>query len=41
VLHKLARFAADKSVCDLKAEEYDLLRTLISQYTKPKKGKEY
>lgn len=41
VLHKLARFAADKAVCDLKTEEYKLLRALISQYTKPKKGKEY
>lgn len=40
VLHKVAEFAANKSICDLKEEEYQLLRMLITHYTKPKIRKE-
>lgn len=36
VLHKLSTFAKNKSICDLSNEEIKLLKTIISQYTKPK-----
>ncbi len=38
ILHKLLHFAQDKSVCDLSNDETELLKTIISQYTKIKKG---
>ena len=35
VLHKLASLADQNAVCDLSKREKDLLKTIISQYTKP------
>lgn len=40
LLHKLSRFAENKSVCDLNDNEKRLLKTIISQYTKPNYRKE-
>lgn len=39
VLHKLAQYADKKAICELSAEENKLLKSIISQYTKPKKLK--
>ena len=36
VLHKLAKFADEKAVCNLSMEESNLLKFIISQYTKQK-----
>lgn len=36
VLHKLSKFAEEKAVCDLSMEESNLLKFIISQYTKQK-----
>ena len=36
VLHKLAKFADEKALCDLTTEESKLLKFIISQYTKRK-----
>lgn len=36
VLHKLSKFADEKTVCDLSMEENNLLKFIISQYTKRK-----
>lgn len=35
VLNKLASFAESKTKCNLEDREYDLLKKIISQYTKP------
>ncbi len=35
VLHKLASQAEQKAICDLNGHEKELLKTIISQYTKP------
>lgn len=40
VLHKVAFFAANKFICDLNEDECNLLRTIISHYTKPNYRKE-
>lgn len=40
LLHKLSRFADEKSICNLSGEENKLLKSLISQYTKPTLRKE-
>ena len=40
VLHKLSKFADEKTVCDLSMEENNLLKFIISQYTKQKNRKE-
>ena len=40
VLHKVLAFAQDKSVCELNDDECKLLKTIISQYTKPYYRKE-
>lgn len=34
VLHKVSKFADEKAVCVLSTEENDLLKLIISQYTK-------
>lgn len=34
VLHKVASFAENKSICDLNADECAVLKTIISLYTK-------
>ena len=34
LLHKLSKFADEKAVCELSVEENNLLKSLISQYTK-------
>ena len=34
VLHKLGKCAEEKSVCELSADESELLKLIISQYTK-------
>lgn len=39
VLHKLCKCADEKEICDLSTEENKLLKSIISQYTKPKKLK--
>ena len=36
VLHKLLEFAEEKVVCKLSIEEKNLLKSIISQYTKQK-----
>ncbi|MBQ7106800.1 MAG: HTH domain-containing protein [Clostridia bacterium] len=36
VLHKLSKFADEKAVCNLSMEENNLLKFIISQYTKQK-----
>lgn len=36
VLHKLAKFADEKAICELSVEENILLKSIISQYTKQK-----
>ncbi len=36
VLHKLSNFADKKVICDLNEEENELLKSIISQYTKLK-----
>ena len=36
VLHKLSKFADQKSVCELSTVENKLLKSIISQYTKQK-----
>ena len=36
VLHKLSKLADEKAVCDLSMEENNLLKFIISQYTKQK-----
>ena len=43
VLHKVAFFAENKSVCDLSEDEFALLKTIILMYTKPnhRKGNKY
>lgn len=43
VLHKVKKFAENKSVCDLNDDEYISLKNIISQYSKPnyKKDKKY
>lgn len=40
VLHKLSELADKKAICDLSMEENNLLKFIISQYTKPKNRKE-
>lgn len=40
LLHKVASFAESKSICELKEDEYNLLKTIISHYTKPNHRKE-
>lgn len=35
VLRKLMSFAENKSVCDLNDDECELLKAIVSQYTKP------
>lgn len=39
VLHKLALYAEVKSICDLSEKEFNVLKRIISQYTKPKARK--
>ncbi len=43
VLHKVAYFAENKSICNLNEDEFNLLKTIILQYTKPnyRKGNKY
>ena len=36
LLHKFAHYAETRSVCNLSLQEQSLLKTMISQYTKPK-----
>lgn len=36
LLHKLSRFADERFLCELSTEENKLLKSIISQYTKPK-----
>ena len=40
VLHKLASFAENHSVCNLYEEELEVLKQIISLYTKPKTRKD-
>ncbi len=40
VLHKLVFLAENNLICDLNKEEFDLLKVIISQYTKPNNRKE-
>ena len=37
ILHKLSKYADEKALCELSAEENKLLKSIISQYTKLKK----
>ncbi len=37
LLHKLSKYADKKVACELNAEENELLKSIISQYTKSKK----
>lgn len=38
VLRKLLEFSKNKSACDLNDEEKDILRSIVSQYSKNRKG---
>ena len=40
LLHKVASFAESNSICELEEDEYRLLKTIISHYTKPNCRKE-
>ena len=40
VLHKILSLARNKDICDLKKEEYEVLSTIILEYTKPSYIKE-
>ena len=41
VLQKVASFVESQAICILSKDECRVLRNIISQYTKPRKGKRY